>query len=127
MRREDMTKAWAVKVLCVSLAIVAVSVVGIDRSDAAKPTRPGGRSIKLMTTTPTETLSPVTSENHMRVCVSGFDEGNFVSIGVPWVGRPDSYSMLSFSQYVDASGGFCIDAPPGRTEMNLLPGAYSTT
>jgi len=69
--------------------------------------------------------SPITSAMPLTLCVSGFDEGNFVSIVVPWVGTPDHHSTFTHSEYIDASGGFCYSAPPDWATMVLPPGTYA--
>lgn len=115
----------------VALAVLLFTTgVSIEAANRGKG-RGGGKkstttiSGKQMTCSPTEAVSPIVSETNMRVCVTGFEPGNFVTIGVPWVGTTSSHSMLSFSSYIDDSGGFCISAPPGWTEMNLQPGTYT--
>ena len=68
--------------------------------------------------------SPITSLNPMTVCVSGFQVGNFVTVAAPLTGSPLSHSYLSFSQYVDSSGGFCLSIPPSGRELRLEAGTY---
>lgn len=88
----------------------------------AAPKRANTQSVAI---NPTSMLSPVSNANCMRVCLSGFAEGNFVMIGVPWTGTPEYHSNLGFSKYVDATGAFCIDAPPDWTTLSLWPGTYT--
>ena len=85
----------------------------------------GGKRAETVTVTPDSLTLAVSSASVLNVCVSGFAEGNFVSIVVPWVGTPESHSDLSFSRYVDQTGGFCVQCPPTWTSLNLQPGAYT--
>lgn len=94
---------------------------------AAAPKADKGRhqTIRQITASPTSVGSPVSSTSRMSFCVSGFAEGNFVSVVVPWVGSVESHSTLSFSKYVDATGGFCVTAPPDWTTLQLSAGTYT--
>jgi hypothetical protein len=89
-----------------------------------KGTKGGGKKQGQVTVSP-DSASTSVSSHQLNVCVSGFSEGNFVSIAVPWVGTPESHSNLSFSGYVDPSGGFCVQCPPDWTTLNLQPGTYT--
>lgn len=66
----------------------------------------------------------ITAGQSLSIHVSGFQEGNFVSIGVPWIGSPEVHSNLSYSRYVDASGEFMVQVPPDWTTLQLAPGIY---
>ncbi len=79
---------------------------------------------KDVTMSPTAIRSPITTESTVQVCVSGFSEGNYVSVAVPWWGSSDLHTVLSYGRFVDATGGFCVKPPPDWTEMNLEPGTY---
>lgn len=68
--------------------------------------------------------SPVTSGHSMKVCGSGFAEGNILVVNVPWMGNPDSFSVISYTSFVGPGGKFCITAPPDWTEMRLESGTY---
>ncbi|MGH9797450.1 MAG: hypothetical protein ACRD5D_04760 [Candidatus Polarisedimenticolia bacterium] len=94
---------------------------------AAAPKGDKGRHqiSRQLTASPASVSSPVSSTSRMSFCVSGFAEGNFVSIVVPWVGSVESHSNLSFSKYVDATGGFCVTAPPDWTTLQLSTGTYT--
>jgi hypothetical protein len=80
---------------------------------------------RVVNVAPDAMSSPVTNQYAMKVCVSGFEPGNGVSIHIPWGGTPESHSVLSFGGYVDSTGGFCIVCPPDWTELRLEPGTYS--
>jgi hypothetical protein len=84
-----------------------------------------GQTIQVMTCAPETAATPVSNNSPLHICIDGFSFGNFVTIGVPWVGDTSRHSMLSFSKYIDESGGFCIDSPPSWTQMALEPGTYT--
>jgi len=107
-----------------SLAVILVGDVGMT---APKKSNRGRGNISIqqnVSVTPSSVATPVTAEESMSVCVSGFEQGNFVTVAVPWVGTPDYHSNLSFSDYIDSTGGFCVDSPPDWTALNLEPGNY---
>ena len=102
------------------------SVMVISAHGTAMAGRKGGGStIGKVTVTPTQVTSPVTQENPLTICVSGFPQGYFVSVNVPMAGTPTSHSNIAYSNYVDATGGFCLNSPPTWTNLNLAPGAYT--
>lgn len=107
--------------LTLSLAAVGPLSAGPGASRGKKSITVGGQ----VTASPSSLSSPISTESHMQVCVSGFAEGSFVNISVPWVGTVDSHSYLSFSKYVDATGGFCVSCPPDWTTIRLEPGTYT--
>ncbi len=83
-----------------------------------------GNKSQVIVVTPETVFSPIRPENPLKICVSGFSEGNFVGIQVPMAGDPQLYSTVSYSQYIDATGGFCYNSPPAWTNLTLAPGVY---
>lgn len=107
-----------------SLAVALVGNVGVA---APKKSGKGKWNVTVqqnVSVTPNSVSTPVTADKSMSVCVSGFEQGNFVTVAVPWVGTPDYHSNISFSEYIDSSGGFCVDSPPDWTTLDLEPGSY---
>lgn len=80
----------------------------------------GGPSV---TVSPSSVTSPV-QPGVLTVSGSGFAEGNFVSVSVPWVGSPTEYSVLSFNATIGPDGGFSFSVPPEWTALELKPGDY---
>jgi hypothetical protein len=78
-----------------------------------------------VTATPRTVRSPLTSGNKMSVCVSGFSEGDCVTVSIPWMGTVNVHSVLSFGQCADLRGGFCVNHPPDWTTASLEPGVYT--
>ena len=78
-----------------------------------------------MRVAPQITVSPVTADRPLNVCVSGLSEGSVALVLVPYKGNPSMYSNLTYCQIADASGGFCFDAPPSWTQLELQPGSYT--
>lgn len=105
---------------------LALALVASDAALAGPGRGKKGVSVNgQVSASPNSVTSPIGAENRMSICVSGFAEGNFVVISVPWVGTVDYHSSLSFSQYVGPTGGFCVAAPPDWATMNLAPGTYT--
>ena len=100
---------------------------------APKENRGKGKGSGKSKTTGSQTLivepntmtSPVNTESSMKVCGSGFADGNILVVNVPWMGNPDSFSVISYTSFIDSSGKFCVSAPPDWTEMRLESGTYS--
>jgi len=101
---------------CLTVLLLA-SVSGT--SLLAAPSRPS------VVVSPTTVGCPLEASNPMRVCVTGFSEGDLVVIAVPWQGSPDSHSSISFQNYIDATGRWCFDAPPSWATLDLTPGSYN--
>jgi len=112
-----MTVTRVGKIVCMVLAVsMCTAVLAAPR---------GSRTSQEVAVEPGFLVPPITRDNGMRVCVSGFERGDFVSIGVPFSGTPETHSILSFAQSIGSSGGFCIDAPPSWTQLYLQPGVYT--
>ena len=112
-----MKRPWFRKTLLLSLLIIPC---GFAIAAGKKPI-----TSKTIYVSPVDVVSPVSTQNCLRICVAGFDDGTMVTIAVPWAGTPDNYSVLSFNDTADASGGFCIDSPPDWTRLSLQPGSYT--
>jgi len=108
-----------------SLTLLFAVIGGLHAAPKARGGQGGGKSAGTVTVSPDSMAMAAGATPALSVCVSGFAEGNFVSIVVPWVGTPESHSDLSFSRYVDQTGGFCVQCPPTWTSLNLQPGAYT--
>ena len=107
---------------------LALTLTSMNPLPAAPGSGKGKRGVTVsgrVTTSPTSIKSPISGTNKLTVCVSGFVEGNFVTVSIPWVGSVDYHSFLSFSRYIDPSGGFCVDYPPDWTAASLEAGTYS--
>ncbi len=111
-----MRHPYRVSFACLTL-LIAASVGGT--SLVAAPNRPG------VIVSPTTIGCPLEASNPMRVCVTGFAQGDVVVVAVPWMGSPDSFSVLSFQNSIDATGRWCFNAPESWTTLDLAPGAYS--
>jgi hypothetical protein len=115
-------------VLAVGALGLALCTLAFDAALAARGSTREKRRVSVsqqVTASPSSVISPLNTAGGMTVCASGFAEGNFVSIVVPWWGSPTSHSNLTFSKYIDSSGGFCITSPPSWTTMTLEPGTYT--
>lgn len=120
MRRPEWFAVRAIgPVLCLLALPPALAVAGRT---------PDRRAVTIdarVTAEPSAVVSPLSSTNTMTVCVSGFAEGNFVSVSIPWIGTAETHSVLSFSGFIDATGGFCVRYPPDWTTARLEPGLYT--
>jgi len=116
-------RSWTLKVVAIGLLMIspALLLAGNDKAKGRGNDKPAHG--QTLTITP-DTISSNPDKNSVEVCVAGFSEGNFVSITWPWNGIPPQYSVITYNQLVDSSGGFCINAPDGYT-MNLIPGTYA--
>ena len=115
-------------VLAVGVLGLALSLAAVTPTSAGPGSNRGKKNVTVsgqVTASPNALSSPITPDSHMQVCVSGFAEGSFVGLSVPWVGTVDSHSYLSFSKYVDATGGFCVSCPPDWATISLAPGTYT--
>ena len=110
------------------LVIVAVCCLAVvlagPQAGFARP-RPARTSTGQLTCTPNTTTAPIVSTSPLKLCVSGFAPGSFVSILVPWVGTPDFHSPYTHSEYIGDTGSFCYSAPPSWATMALTPGTYT--
>jgi hypothetical protein len=104
---------------------VAVSLVLAVLVFASHPALAAKRNVQIVTLTPLSVSSPVTTANGLQICLSGFNEGSWVTVSVPWVGSTASHSDLNFAYAIDATGGRCFACPPDWTEMALEAGTYT--
>lgn len=111
----------ALVVLCLAALLLAPGLAIAGKKGG------GGTTTGTMTVTPTSVLSPVSASAPLKICVAGFSAGNYVNVNVPLSGDPLRHSWLSYSTYVDGTGGFCFDAPPAGRTLNLAPGSYRIT
>lgn len=108
-----------------STALLVPALGGLQAAPKNRGGHGGGKNAGTITVSPQDmTMASVTS-HPLSVCVSGFGEGNFVSVIVPWVGTSESHSNLTFGNYIDQTGGFCVQCPPSWTTLNLEPGTYT--
>lgn len=112
---------FAAAALSLALALVTSDAALAGQGRGKKNVSVNGQ----VSASPSSVTSPIVAESQMTICVSGFVEGNFVVISVPWVGTVEYHSNFSFSQYVGPTGGFCVVAPPDWATMNLAPGTYT--
>lgn len=113
--------------VCAVCLVLLLAATDLQAGKGGRGKPGGGKTSGTLTISPDQTSSPVTQQNPMNICVSGFSQGNFVSVQVPLTGSPDLYSVWSMNLYVDASGGFCFDAPPVWSDMRLEPGTYTVS
>ena len=109
--------------LCICLAVLQFQEFALAGGKGKGRGGKGNKS-QAITVTPETVAAPIRSENPIRVCVSGFAEGNFVGIQTPMAGDPDLHTRIAFSDYIDSSGGFCVNSPPAWTDLKLTPGIY---
>ena len=99
-----------------------LACLGVLFSALALAAPPGKRQV---TVSPGTVGSPLEAASAMRVCLSGFELGDYVSVPVPWLGTPESHDFLTSQNYVDASGSWCFTAPPDWATIELTPGRYT--
>ncbi len=120
-----MKKTFVFAVAVLGLSPWLVDWTALSAGPGQSRGRKGSPTAAQVTATPSVVHSPLTSGNKMNVCVSGFSEGNCVTLSIPWMGTVNVHSVLSFSQCVDLGGGFCLSYPPDWTMANLEPGVYT--
>lgn len=125
--KKPTTRILITAALALTLALIAPPISASPKGGKGKGGNNGGgpgSGSEQVSVTPNVVYSPVTADDGFTVCLSGFSAGNFVAIQVPYVGTPDSHSLLAFSRYIDSSGGLCLDSPPDWATLDLEPGSY---
>lgn len=109
------------KRLIVGLCAVAVAVVAVAASK-----RPRTLEDAFLTVDPNVISSPLGPDTPVIACIHNLTEGDVATIAVPWVSNNGvNVSRLSDTGDVDASGTFCLAAPPDWTTLRLVPGTYN--